>query len=188
MIPRKFLDNVHLFSFEGVDIAFLKVLRLLRILRPLRFLSHSSSMKTLIEALLASIPSIANVGVVIVIVFLMFAILGVNLFSGKLQYCSVNFYKINDKEECFRVRGTWETFNQNMDNVATAMLTLFIVSNNEGWPDVMYAYSDATGLETGPKPGAGIINAFFFIGFVFVGSFFFLNLFTGVLFLNFEKA
>jgi hypothetical protein len=75
-----------------------------------------------------------------------------------------------------------------MDNVATAMLTLFIVSNNEGWPDVMYAYSDATGLETGPKPGAGIINAFFFIGFVFVGSFFFLNLFVGVLFLSFEKA
>ena len=82
-------------SLEGVDIAFLKVLRLLRILRPLRFLSHSSSMKTLIEALMASIPSIANVGVVIVVVFLMFAILGVNLFAGKLQYCSVKYYKIN---------------------------------------------------------------------------------------------
>jgi hypothetical protein len=49
-------------------------------------------MKTLIEALLASIPSIANVGVVIVVVFLMFAILGVNMFAGKLQYCTVNFY------------------------------------------------------------------------------------------------
>jgi hypothetical protein len=75
-----------------------------------------------------------------------------------------------------------------MDNVVIAMLTLFDVSNNEGWPDVMYAYSDATGVETGPKPGAGIINAFFFIFFVLVGSFFFLNLFTGVLFMNFEKA
>jgi len=75
-----------------------------------------------------------------------------------------------------------------MDNAASAMLTLFVVSNNEGWPDIMYAYSDATGVETGPKPGAGIINAFFFVGFVFIGSFFFLNLFTGVLFLNFEKA
>jgi hypothetical protein len=81
---------------EGVDIAFLKVLRLLRILRPLRFLSHSSSMKTLIEALLASIPSIANVGVVIIVVFMMFAILGVNLFAGKLQYCTVEFYEINN--------------------------------------------------------------------------------------------
>jgi hypothetical protein len=52
----------------------------------------------------------------------------------------------------------------------------------------MYAYGDATGVETGPKPGAGMGNCFFFVGFVFVGSFFFLNLFTGVLFLNFEKA
>lgn len=95
---------------DGVDIAFLKVLRLLRILRPLRFLSHSSSMKTLIEALMASIPSIMNVGVVIMIVFLMFAILGVNLFAGKLQYCSVNFYKTNTQEECFNVRGTWNTY------------------------------------------------------------------------------
>lgn len=75
-----------------------------------------------------------------------------------------------------------------MDNVVSGMMTLFAVSNNEGWPDVMYAFGDATGVETGPKPGAGIINAFYFIFFVFIGSFFFLNLFTGVLFLNFEKA
>ena len=175
-------------SLEGVNIAFLKVLRLLRILRPLRFLSHSSSMKTLIEALMASVPSIANVGVVILIVFLMFAILGVNLFSGKLQYCTVGYYKINTSEECFKAKGKWVTYNQNMDNVVSAMMTLFAVSNNEGWPDTMYAYSDATGLEVGPKPGAGLPNAFFFIAFVFIGSFFFLNLFTGVLFMNFEKA
>ncbi len=68
----------------GVDIPVVKVLRLLRILRPLRFVSHSSSMKTLIEALLASLGSIFNVGVVIIVVFLMFAILGVNLYAGKL--------------------------------------------------------------------------------------------------------
>lgn len=81
---------------EGVDIPVIKILRLLRILRPLRFVSHSSSMKTLIEALMASMGSILNVGVVIVIVFMMFAILGVNLFAGKLQSCSVDYYKINN--------------------------------------------------------------------------------------------
>jgi type IV secretory pathway VirB2 component (pilin) len=70
----------------------------------------------------------------------------------------------------------------------SGMLTLFAVSNIEGWPDVMYAYGDATGVETGPKPGASILNNYFFVFFVFVGSFFFLNLFVGVLFLSFEKA
>jgi hypothetical protein len=66
-------------------------------------------MKTLIEALIASLGSIFNVGIVIVVVFLMFSILGVNLFAGKLQYCTVDFYKINNQEECFKVRGSWET-------------------------------------------------------------------------------
>lgn len=80
---------------SGVDIPVVKVLRLLRILRPLRFVSHSSSMKTLIEALLASLGAMVNVGVVIIVVFMMFAILGVNLYAGKLQSCSVDFYKIN---------------------------------------------------------------------------------------------
>lgn len=97
-------------GLEGVDIPVIKVLRLLRILRPLRFVSHSSSMKTLIDALVSSLGSIFNVGVVIVIVFMMFAILGVNLFAGKLQYCTVDFYKINNQEECFKARGQWETF------------------------------------------------------------------------------
>jgi hypothetical protein len=41
-------------------------------------------MKTIIEALLASLGSIFNVGVVIIVVFMMFAILGVNLYAGKL--------------------------------------------------------------------------------------------------------
>ena len=52
----------------------------------------------------------------------------------------------------------------------------------------MYKYTDITGLEKGPKPGSAVINAYFFIGFVFVGNFFFMNLFVGVLFMNFEKA
>ena len=71
-------------AFQGVNLPVMKILRLLRILRPLRFVSHSSSMKTLIEALMASMGSILNVGVVIVVVFMMFAILGTNLFAGKL--------------------------------------------------------------------------------------------------------
>jgi len=41
---------------------------------------------------------------------MMFAILGVNLFAGKLQSCTVDFYLINNMEECFKVRGKWVTF------------------------------------------------------------------------------
>jgi hypothetical protein len=70
--------------FVGVNIQIIKILRLLRILRPLRFISHNSSMKTVVVALLSSMGAIFNVGIVVICVFLMFAILGVNLFAGKL--------------------------------------------------------------------------------------------------------
>lgn len=52
----------------------------------------------------------------------------------------------------------------------------------------MYTYTDITGEETGPKPGETPLNAYFFIIFVFIGNFFFINLFVGVLFMNFEAA
>lgn len=75
-----------------------------------------------------------------------------------------------------------------MDDVFQAMLTLFVVANQEGWPDLMYHYTDITGISTGPKEGQSQINAYFFIIFVFVGNFFLMNLFVGVLFMNFERA
>lgn len=68
------------------------------------------------------------------------------------------------------------------------MVTLFTVATLEGWPEVMYTYTDITGEATGPKPGNSPINAYFFITFVFIGAFFFMNLFVGVLFMNFEAA
>ena len=68
------------------------------------------------------------------------------------------------------------------------MITLFAVATLEGWPDVMYKYTDMTGVETGPIAGNSPINAYFWVGFVFIGAFFFMNLFVGVLFMNFEAA
>lgn len=98
-------------SFSGVNIKIIKILRLLRILRPLRFISHNSSMKTVVIALLSSMGAIFNVGIVVVCVFLMFAILGVNLFAGKLQYCTVNKYELDNEIACFRSRGEWRTYS-----------------------------------------------------------------------------
>ncbi|CDW83739.1 cation channel family protein [Stylonychia lemnae] len=174
--------------FSNVNLPIIKILRLLRILRPLRFISHNSSMKTVVVALLSSMGAIFNVGIVVIAVFLMFAILGVNLFAGKLQSCSVNPYQVRNELDCFKARGEWITYSQNFDNVPRAMITLFVVATQEGWPDLMYAYTDITNEAQGPKPGESPANAYFFVAFVFVGSFFFMNLFVGVLFMNFEAA
>jgi hypothetical protein len=42
--------------------------------------------------------------------------------------------------------------------------------------------------DKGPKKDANPANAFFFVVFILIGSFFFLNFFVGVIFLNFEAA
>ena len=82
------------FSFSSIDIPVIRVLRILRTLRPLRFISHNSEMKLIVTALLESVGHIINVVLVIIMVWLMFGILAVNLFAGKLFYCSVDTYSI----------------------------------------------------------------------------------------------
>ena len=64
-------------------------------------------MKTIVSALLQSIRGIFNVALVVAIVWMMFAILAVNLFGGKLNYCSIKPYVYSTREECEKHRGNW---------------------------------------------------------------------------------
>lgn len=123
--------------FVTVDISAFKILRLLRTLRPLRVISHNVAMKMIVAALFESVGAIFNVMIVVMVVWLMFAILAINLLSGKSFYCSISMYKFHTKYECNVNGGSWERWDSNFDNILQAMMTLFIVSTLEGWPDVM---------------------------------------------------
>jgi hypothetical protein len=175
-------------AFSGVDLPAIKILRILRTLRPLRFISHNNDMRLIVTALIESIGHIINVVIVVLMVWLMFAILAVNLFGGKLYYCTIDTYSILTEDECRHVNGKWGPYDANFDNVFTAMITLFIVSTLESWPDIMYQAVDGQGTKKGPKVNANPIAAYFFVIFIFIGSFFFLNFFVGVIFLNYEQA
>ena len=56
----------------------------------------------------------------------------------------------------------------------------------EGWPIIMYNAADITDTEKGPKLNNSYYYSYFFIVFILIGSFFFLNLFVGVIFKKFE--
>ena len=132
----------------------------------------------------------------------MFAIFGVSLFGGKFQYCKgdeIDRYQVaNEEEVCENINnsvfqcqiegGEWSTYDHNFDNVINAMLTLFIVSSLEGWPDIMYQATDGTGVEEGPTINATPMASYYFVSFILVGSFFFLNLFIGVIFFYFDDC
>ena len=66
----------------------LKNLRILRVLRPLRLVSRDPGMKLVLTSLFKAIPAVSNVAGVILAVQLVFAVLGMQLFMGRLATCT----------------------------------------------------------------------------------------------------
>lgn len=91
-------------------------------------------------------------------------------------------------QECEIKAGEWKIYDHNYDNTVWAMITLYVVSSLEGWPDIMIQTIDMTDVDLGPLKEYSVGNALFYIIFIFIGSFFFLNFFIGVLFLKFNEA
>ncbi|CAD8122811.1 unnamed protein product [Paramecium sonneborni] len=176
-------------SVSSINLSFVKILRLLRTLRPLRFITHNKSMKILVSALLQSINGIFNVGIVIILSWLMFAILGVSLMKNKLHYCNLNDGKTYyyGQEDCInKYQGIWENRDINFDNVLRGMLTLFVLSTLEGWPDYMYYFIDAD--ESGPIFEAQLQFSWYFVIFILFGAMLLINLFIGVILVNYHLA
>ena len=140
----------------------------------------------IVIALLESVGGIFNVTIVVIMVWLIFAIMGVNSFGGKFFYCSIDMYVLHTQNECEFAGGKWMVYDHNFDNVLRAMNTLFIVSSLEGWPDIMLQAVDSTATNMGPKEEASVANSLYFVIFIMIGSFFFLNFFIGVLFLKYN--
>ena len=143
-------------------------------------------MKLVVTALLESLCAIVNVVIVLLIVWLMFAILGVSLFSGKFYSCEMP--NIEEEVVCEANGYDWVNADSNFDNVIEALVTLFIVSSLEGWPVIMYQAIDAQDEGLAPVKDNNPAAAYYFIVFIFIGAFFFVNLFIGVVFMQFNTA
>ena len=120
------------------DLEIVRIFRMLRTLRPLRVISKNVEMKMIVIALLDSVGHIFNTLIVVGVVFLMFAILGVNFFAGRFFFCSVDPYDNHTEDQCLYNGGSWEVHDCNFDNVVNAMITLYVVSSLEGWPNIMF--------------------------------------------------
>ncbi|KAM3181558.1 hypothetical protein ACTXT7_014141 [Hymenolepis weldensis] len=81
----------------------------------------------------------------------MFAVIGVQLFAGKFQYCNdeSRFFKVECQGQFIRyesedtdqpelVERRWLNYPLNFDNVPNGLLTLFVASTFEGWPSLLY--------------------------------------------------
>mmetsp|Transcript_29089 Transcript_29089/g.26478 ORF Transcript_29089/g.26478 Transcript_29089/m.26478 type:complete len:230 (-) Transcript_29089:951-1640(-) len=176
-------------SLSGADLGFVKILRLLRTLRPLRFISHNVNLRLVVTALFSSATSLVNVVIVLIMIWLMFAILAINIVGDKMGRCDLDEYYGISYDECIAMGENWVVPDVNFDNVVVGMLSLFILSTQEGWPDIMNTVSDANDKIYGPERNENSTFSYiYFIIFIFVGSYFLLNLFVGVLFMEYAKA
>ena len=173
-------------SVNAINLPVIKIFRLLRTLRPLRLINHNLSMKIAVSALIDSMIAICNVLVVIFIVWLVFAILGVSLLAGKMHYCEEG--SIEAKDTCELSGYNWKNMDYNFDNVPQAMVSLFIVMSQESWPIIMYEGVDARSIDESPKANYNPYIAYYYVVFVIIGNFFMVNLFTVIVFSNFNEA
>ena len=197
LIQKYFQSNNSTSSIE-----FLKVLRLLRTLRPLRFISHNIHLKLIITSLFDSITQIINVLIILLVVLFTFSVIGIFIFYSSYHDCYTlqsngNFNlatnSFNDLLADYEVKNDitsinrfcFDKFNGIMDtgpsfkfsNLQTSLVTSYILSTMEGWPDIMNSYR--------------IYNDFYgiyFVGFNIIVAYFFLNLFTGIMFKYFNEA
>lgn len=143
----------------GQNLATIKSLRVLRVLRPLKTIKRIPKLKAVFDCVVGSLKNVVNILIVYLLFQFIFAVIGVQLFNGKFNYCTDasknnkfdcrgNYFSFDDggaqdrskegpglgvlpKEE----KREWKVQQFNYDNVAAAMLTLFAVQTTEGWAE-----------------------------------------------------
>uniref|UniRef100_A0AAR2KS06 Voltage-dependent L-type calcium channel subunit alpha n=1 Tax=Pygocentrus nattereri TaxID=42514 RepID=A0AAR2KS06_PYGNA len=175
----------------GLDV---KALRAFRVLRPLRLVSGVPSLQIVLNSIMKAMVPLLHIGLLVMFVIIIYAIIGLELFIGRMHKTCFYLYVDDDPTPCAfagngrfcvgnntECRGGWEGPNggiTNFDNIFFAMLTVFQCITMEGWTDVLYWMNDAIGFE---------LPWIYFVSLVIFGSFFVLNLVLGVLSGEFSK-
>ena len=95
---------------------------------------------------------------------------------------------MTSKAVCLWLGQEWApVVDQSFDNIVVALGTLIQLSTTEAWIDVALAAVDSRGMDMQPKEGNNEWWLVVFIIFEGVGAFFLVNLFIGVLLVQFER-
>ena len=183
----------------GSIIKILKILRILRALRPLRALRKFPKLLKVLNAIVGAFYQIFDTVVICALVFAVFGILSMNLFGGQLGMCTDANQNMLDysttpavltRVQCVNtsVNGTWTIPEQNFDNFANSILTLFYVATFDGWTGTLCAAMDTQGFDMTLKPNASEGNDIFFILFLIIGNYMILNIFVGVVVNTFNES
>lgn len=139
---------------EGFDV---KALRAFRVLRPLRLVSGVPSLQVVLNSILRAMVPLLHIALLVLFVIIIYAIIGLELFSGKMHKtcfnnvtgepmdephpCGEDGYNCSEIGSEMVCRFYWDGPNfgiTNFDNFGLSMLTVFQCVTLEGWTDVLY--------------------------------------------------
>ena len=139
-----------------------------------------------------------NILIVYFLFQFIFAVIAVQLFKGKFQYCNDmtkywehecrgRFISYNLDGVPTALDRVWSTYDYNYDNVPKALLTLFTMSTGEGWPRVLAHSLDTTHENMGPIPLYSLRLSLYYIAYFVVFPFFFVNIFVALIIITFQE-
>ena len=79
----------------------------------------------------------------------------------------------------------WDDKDINFNHIVNAIIALYIMATGEGWPNIMFTAMDVTQIDFQPKRDESWFLAYYFVLFITVTVFFFLELVIGAIFQNF---
>ncbi|XP_078677513.1 voltage-dependent L-type calcium channel subunit alpha-1D-like isoform X35 [Branchiostoma floridae x Branchiostoma belcheri] len=187
-------------AFPKGGVSVVKILRVLRVLRPLRAINRAKGLKHVVQCVFVAIKSIGNIMLVTFLLQFIFAVIGVQLFKGKFQYCNdlskmtedvcKGYYIVyidGNVENAEQKEREWDVNVFNFDDVGQAMLSLFTVSTFEGWPNLLYVAIDSRAEDMGPIYNYRPAVAIFFFVYIIIIAFFMVNIFVGFVIVTFQN-
>jgi hypothetical protein len=171
-------------SIEGLNIgAFMTVLRAFRIGRIFKIVKKYRDLRVIFYTFIGAVPQLTYVGGLLFLLLFIYAVLGVQLFADVQLQDAMNGH------------ANFQTFSR-------ALLTLFRMSTGESWHELMYDASRPQAynfdcreltyeemLANGGQPmscGKPVAAIPYFLSFMVIMSFMFLNLFIAIILENFN--
>jgi voltage-dependent calcium channel T type alpha-1G len=137
--------------------SYIRIVRVLRAFRPLRLISRYEGLRIVLRTIAKSIQPVLSTVAILFVAFSIYGILGVQLFMEKFRSC--NDSSVTLKSSCVGTfkdsfgrpqQREWSSSPINFDNLANALVCLFILSTQDDWTNFMWQGIDAVSPDEAP--------------------------------------
>jgi len=169
-------------------------IRLLKLCYIMRFIYMQDGLRIVTVAIWKTIPSICVAFIPYAFYLLIFSLIGISLFVDKGWECSDS--SILEQDKCIgnytdrfnhEVKRHWIPYSVSYDNFFDGLLSTFVVSHQEAWPDIMYRYINLSSDDKVRPEKIHLGYSIFFVCGILIGNWLFLSVITAVTFSSLKR-